>query len=106
MVAVLYMFLLAKANLATKSLRFSGFNPLSLKVVTHRNLRIPCLRLCSSKMAAPSGEEFVRLTEAEKRSFDTSITLKAIKIPKNECNMFLKTMSKCVTFMLVGGLFE
>lgn len=42
-------------------------------------------------------DEFIRLDEKEKKIFDVEIKLKALKIPKHHCNIYLKGMSKYVT---------
>lgn len=50
-----------------------------------------------TRMAAQCcNDGFVRLNEEEKKKFDVKISVKAIKIPKKDCNKYLKGMNKYV----------
>lgn len=55
-----------------------------------------------SRMAATGASDgFIRLTEEEKKRFDTEIRLKAIKIPKQHCNKYMRVMNKCVNDLML-----
>jgi len=51
-------------------------------------------RVFNRMVVTSAKDDFVRLDEKEKKKFDVEIKVKAIKIPKHQCNQYLKGMSR------------